>query len=69
MTRLKVLEAQMEAERFIRLCRKALDVMNPTNLYQDPHMDIAAMKRASLDLTRALSAMRARPVTKLTTGA
>lgn len=53
-------EAIAEAERFIARARKIeWNKTNPTYRYSTSKgSDIAAMKRASLDLSRALSRMR-----------
>lgn len=63
MTRDKIGDAIHEADRFLKMARKARDRLrdegNQANLLLITGCkEIAAMKRASMDLTRALSELR-----------
>ena len=53
-------EAIAEAERFLRAAKKAAKGAKPGDAYLDPGAATAAAKRASMDLSKALSSMRRR---------
>lgn len=55
--RVRVMDAENEAKRFLRRVAALRRVMAETDIAIPPREN-AAMKRASMDLTRALSAMR-----------
>ena len=54
----KIIAAEEEAERFLRAARAARDRFNVDRWAYQGCKETGAVKRASLDLTRALSAMR-----------
>ena len=55
----KLKTAIREATRFISAANVAMTVVGRKDYYPgEPHKEVAAAKRASMDLTRALSAMR-----------
>lgn len=65
MRRSDILNADAEARRFLMRVKPALDAIKaeiepgPGGDYTyRPHAEVAALKRASLDLTRALAKMR-----------
>lgn len=47
-----------EAERFQRLARELMSLLPDVEEYYSPSKEGAAVKRASMDLTRALADMR-----------
>lgn len=59
MTLESLVEAAREADRFIAKARRAVSrLKSDGEHYAGPRPEVAAAKRASMDLTRALAAMR-----------
>jgi hypothetical protein len=57
----KITIAMEEAQRFIalaKIAKKRFMDGDPYNFYVGPSREVASMKRASMDLTNALSALR-----------
>jgi hypothetical protein len=58
MTPDKLHDAIMEAQRFLRLAKDAMRFREDAEVPFNPSKQTGAVKRASMDLTRALAAMR-----------
>lgn len=58
MVRSEVYDAATKAERFAKLARQLLAQSNESNAYTPAGADAAAVKRASMELTRSLAIIR-----------
>jgi len=65
MQKINIIEAEQEARRFLKRIKALKDSQEMTNektynfrVFTDPSKETGAVKRASMDLTRALAKMR-----------